>query len=61
MQPNPEHVKKLTAVLDNMTKNYAQYADATPGLQDIVGYNIGDLWKKGIDGTGTTIALVEGW
>jgi subtilase family serine protease len=61
VQPNPDHVKKLTAVLDNMTKNYAQYAESSPGPQDIIGYNIGDLWKKGIDGTGTTIALVEGW
>ncbi len=61
VQPNPDHVKTLTAVLDNMTKNYAQYAESSPGPQDIVAYNIGDLWKKGIDGTGTTIALVEGW
>lgn len=61
VQPNPDHVKKLTAVLDNITKNYAQYAESSPGPQDIVDYNIGDLWKKGIDGTGTTIALVEGW
>jgi subtilase family serine protease len=61
VQPNPDHVKKLTAVLDNMTKNYAQYAESSPGPQDILAYNIGDLWKKGIDGTGTTIALVEGW
>lgn len=61
VQPNPDHVKKLTTVLDNMTKNYAQYAESSPGPQDIIGYNIGDLWKKGIDGTGTTIALVEGW
>jgi subtilase family serine protease len=61
VQPNPDHVKTLTAVLDNMTRNYAHYAESTPGPQDIVDYNIGDLWKKGIDGTGTTIALIEGW
>ncbi|MFZ0118788.1 MAG: S53 family peptidase [Pseudonocardiaceae bacterium] len=61
VQLNPDHVKTLTAVLDNMTKNYAQDAQSSPGPQDIVDYNIGDLWKKGIDGTGTTIALVEGW
>jgi subtilase family serine protease len=61
VQPNPDHVKTLTTVLDNMTKNYAQDAESSPGPQDIVDYNIGDLWKKGIDGTGTTIALVEGW
>ena len=61
VQPNPDHVKTLTAVLDNMTRKYAQYAESSPGPQDIVTYNIGELWKKGIDGTGTTIALVEGW
>lgn len=61
LQPNPDHVKTLTMVLDTMTKNYSQFAGFTPGPQDIFDYNIGDLWKKGIDGTGTTIALVEGW
>jgi Subtilase family len=60
-QPNQDHIRTLTAVLENMTRNYEQFAESTPGPQDIVDYNIGDLWKKGIDGTGTTIALIEGW
>jgi subtilase family serine protease len=59
--PNPDHVKTLTSVLANMTTNYAQFANQTPGPQDILDYHIGDLWLKGIDGTGTTIALIEGW
>jgi Subtilase family len=60
-QPNQDHIRTLTAVLDNMTRAYAQFAGFSPGPRDIVDYNIGDLWKKGIDGTGTTIALIEGW
>jgi len=60
-RPNQDHIRTLTAVLDTMTRNYAQFAESSPGPQDIVDYNIGDLWKKGIDGTGTTIALIEGW
>ncbi len=61
LQPNQDHIRTLRAVLDTMTKNYPQFATSTPGPQDILDYNIGELWKKGIDGTGTTIALVEGW
>ena len=44
-----------------MTTNYAQYANYTPGPQDIFDYGIGSLWKKGVDGAGTTIAVIEGW
>ena len=44
-----------------MQTNYASFAKATPGPQDIFDYNIGSLWTKGIDGTGTTVAVIEGW
>jgi subtilase family serine protease len=57
----PDHVKTLTAVLDGMTANYAKYAKSTPGPQDVFDYGLGALWKKGIDGTGTSVAVVEGW
>jgi subtilase family serine protease len=56
-----EQIKVLAAVLKNMQKNYAKYADITPGPQDIFDYGIGPLWLKGIDGAGTTIAVMEGW
>lgn len=59
--PNPDHIKTLSAVLQLMKADYAQFAHRTPGPQDVFDYNIGDLWLKGIDGTGTTIALIEGW
>ena len=56
-----DQIKVLTAVLAKMKKNYAKFAQATPGPQDIFDYNIGALWRQGIDGAGTTIAVMEGW
>jgi subtilase family serine protease len=56
-----QQIKVLAAVLQNMHKNYAKYAQITPGPQDIFDYGIGPLWLKGIDGAGTTIAVMEGW
>jgi subtilase family serine protease len=58
---NPDHIKVLSAALQNMHANYASFANFTPGPQDIFDYNIGNLWLKGIDGTGTTVAVIEGW
>jgi len=58
---NPDHVKVLAAALQKMRDNYASFANFTPGPQDIFDYNIGNLWLKGIDGTGTTVAVIEGW
>ena len=54
-------VKRLEAALAFMQANYSSLADFTPGPQDISDYGIGDLWRHGIDGDGTTIALLEGW
>jgi subtilase family serine protease len=44
-----------------MTRHYPHLAGFTPGPPDIFDYGIGDLWRQGIDGAGTTIALLEGW
>jgi subtilase family serine protease len=44
-----------------MHDNYASFANFTPGPQDIFDYNIGNLCLKGIDGGGTTVAVIEGW
>jgi subtilase family serine protease len=60
-QINPDHVKVLAAALKKMHDNYTALANSTPGPQDIFDYNIGNLWLKGIDGTGTTVAVIEGW
>ena len=56
-----DQIKVLTAVLAKMKKNYAQFSGSTPGPQDIFDYNIGALWRQGIDGAGITIAVMEGW
>jgi hypothetical protein len=61
VRPDPDHIKTLSAVLRTMHDNYAQFARSTPGPQDVFDYRVGDLWLKGIDGTGTTVALIEGW
>ena len=58
---NPDHVKVLGAALKKMHDHYASFANFTPGPQDIFDYNIGNLWLKGIDGSGTTVAVIEGW
>jgi subtilase family serine protease len=57
---NP-HIQVLEAALQNMHANYPNFARFTPGPQDIFDYNIGNLWMRGIDGTGTTVAVIEGW
>jgi subtilase family serine protease len=54
-------IKVLEAVLKNMHEHYAKYRGFTPGPMDIFDYQIGNLWKQGIDGAGTTVAVIEGW
>jgi subtilase family serine protease len=54
-------IKVLTAALRRMHKNYAKFAQDTPGPGDIFDYGIGKLWRQGIDGAGTTVAVLEGW
>jgi hypothetical protein len=59
-----QQIKVLAAVLKNMHNDYkdgSEDAQFTPGPQDIFDYGIGPLWLKGIDGAGTTIAVMEGW
>jgi subtilase family serine protease len=56
-----QQIKVLTAALALMRQNYPQLAHLEPGPVDVFDYNIGSLWRQGIDGAGTTIALIEGW
>jgi subtilase family serine protease len=56
-----DQIKVLEAVLAKMKTNYAKYTGFVPGPVDIFDYNIGALWRQGIDGAGTTIAVMEGW
>jgi subtilase family serine protease len=55
-----QRVKVLTRALMVMQQEYGKFHES-PGPQDVVDYQVGDLWKRGIDGAGTTVAVVEGW
>lgn len=59
--PDPQQIRILTAALATMAQNYAALAQNVPGVADIYDYGISSLWKQGIDGAGTTIAVLEGW
>ncbi|MGO9559390.1 MAG: hypothetical protein ACLPQS_05200 [Acidimicrobiales bacterium] len=56
-----QQIKVLSAVLAKMQKDYTKFSLYSPGPQDIVDYGIGSLWRHGIDGAGTTVAVIEGW
>jgi len=56
-----QQIKKLKAALAKMHNDYAQLGGINPGPNDVFDYNVGALWAKGIDGAGTTVALIEGW
>jgi subtilase family serine protease len=56
-----QQIAVLTAALARMSKNYKNLDDLVPGVADIYDYGIGALWREGIDGAGTTIAVLEGW
>jgi subtilase family serine protease len=56
-----QQIKVLTAALVKMRQNFKKDQTFEPGPVDIFDYNIGALWKQGIDGAGTTVAVIEGW
>ena len=56
-----QQIKVLKAALATMHKNYSLLSGSEPGPQDVFDYNIAPLWLKGIDGAGTTVAVIEGW
>jgi subtilase family serine protease len=56
-----QQIKVLKAALAKMHKNYATLSQSEPGPQDVFDYNVAPLWLKGIDGAGTTVAVIEGW
>jgi hypothetical protein len=56
-----QQIKVLTAALAKMRENYRSLSRSTPGVADIYDYGIGALWRQGIDGAGTTVAVIEGW
>jgi subtilase family serine protease len=60
-QGRQQRIKVLTAALRTMHRTFSKHRFDTPGPQDIFDYQIGDLWKRDIDGFGTTVAVIEGW
>jgi subtilase family serine protease len=56
-----QQIKVLKAALAKMHKNYPALSRNEPGPQDVFDYNVGSLWLKGVDGAGTTVAVIEGW
>jgi subtilase family serine protease len=58
---SPAQIQALGKTLAYMTANYRSLSQFSPGPVDIWDYGIGALWRKGIDGAGTTVALIEGW
>jgi subtilase family serine protease len=55
-----QRIKVLTRALILMQREYGKLHES-PGPQDVLDYQVGDLWKRGIDGAGTTIAVIEAW
>jgi hypothetical protein len=56
-----QQINALTRTLRFMRRHYAKLQRSGEGPQDVFDYRVGALWKRGIDGTGTTIAVIEGW
>lgn len=55
-----QRIRVLTRALMLMQREYGKLHES-PGPQDALDYQVGDLWKRGIDGAGTTVAVIEGW
>ncbi len=53
-------IRVLKAVLRRIAAHPSLQGDVLGG-SDIDDYNIAALWKRGIDGSGTTVAVIEGW
>ena len=56
-----QQIKVLAAALKKMHRDYSTLRRFVPGPGDVFDYNLAPLWLKGIDGAGTTVAVMEGW
>ena len=61
LPPKKQQIHVLRAALAYMHKHYGSLRKYEPGPVDVFDYNVGQLWLKGIDGAGTTVAVIEGW
>jgi hypothetical protein len=56
-----DQVDTLAGTLAYWQANPTKFARSHPGPLDIADYDIAPLWEEGIDGSGTTVAVIEGW
>lgn len=56
-----DQVNTLMNTLSYWQANASSFATSHPGPLDIADYDVAPLWKEGIDGAGTTVAVIEGW
>ncbi|HUN31339.1 MAG TPA: S8 family serine peptidase [Trebonia sp.] len=60
-QAAQDQVNTLEATLAYWQANMSTFARSHPGPLDIADYDVAPLWQEGIDGSGTTVAVIEGW
>ena len=56
-----QRIQVLTRALTLTRRDYGKLGTERPGPADVLDYQAGELWRRGIDGTGTTVAVIEGW
>jgi hypothetical protein len=54
-------IRVLDAVLRRIAAHPGLQGQDPVGERDVDDYDFGALWKRGIDGAGTTVAVIEGW
>lgn len=56
--PRSKRTEPLTSVLTMIERHYRAVGSLGAPVLD---YQVGELWRRGIDGSGTTIAVIEAW
>jgi subtilase family serine protease len=56
-----QRIQVLTRALMLTRREFGKLRNEGPGPADVLDYQPGDLWRRGIDGTGTTVAVIEAW
>ena len=54
--PRSKRTEPLTSVLTMIERHYRAVGSLGAPVLD---YQVGELWRRGIDGSGTTIAVIE--
>lgn len=56
-----QRIQVLSRALTLTQREYGRLGIERPAPADVLDYQAGDLWRRGIDGTGTTVAVIEAW